>query len=60
MPEQSKELLQEVTDATVATVTTECVHIFPQSTAMISRIDDKDASVRLVDISFVAINHAHL
>jgi hypothetical protein len=42
---QSTELEQEVTDSDVATASTECVHIFPQSTAMISRMDDKDDKV---------------
>ncbi|KAI0283123.1 hypothetical protein BGY98DRAFT_1113126, partial [Russula aff. rugulosa BPL654] len=44
-PGQSTELEQEVINSDVGTTSTKCVHIFPQSTAMIS-IDDKDAKVR--------------
>jgi hypothetical protein len=45
--------MQEVVNSHRATVTTECVHIFPESNAMISGVD-KDAKVRFVDVSSVA------
>ena len=57
---QSTEVKQEVTDSGVATAFTECVYIFPQSIAMMSGVDDKDAKVRFADISSVAINHTYL
>jgi hypothetical protein len=58
-PGQSTELEQEVINSDVGTTSTKCVHIFPQSTAMIS-IDDKDDKVRFADPSSVVINHAYL
>jgi hypothetical protein len=51
---------QEVTDSGAGATSTACVHIFPQSIAPKSGIDDKDAEVRFADLSFVAINHACL
>jgi hypothetical protein len=39
---------------------TECVHIFPQSIAMISDIDDKDAKVWFAGLPSVVTNHAYL
>jgi hypothetical protein len=59
-PDQSTELEQEVINSDVTTSITKCVHIFPQSTAMISGIDDKDAKVRFLNLSSVAIDHAYL
>ena len=55
-PDQSTELDQEVMDSGAATSATECAHIFPQSIAITSGFDDKDAKVRLADPSVVAIN----
>jgi hypothetical protein len=57
---QCTELTQEVANSDVATTITSCVHIFPQSIAKISDVDDKDAKVRFADLSSVTINHAHL
>jgi hypothetical protein len=59
-PDQSTELEQEVINSDIATTCTKCVHIFPQSSAMISGIDDKDAKVRFPNLSSVAIDHAYL
>src|SRR6267154_1124709 len=53
------EVRQELEADAGATIT-ECAHIFPESIAMTSGIDDKDAKVRFADLSSVAINHAYL
>ena len=55
----STEIDQEVMNSDVATVITACVHIFPESIAMMSGVDDKDTKVRFADPPSVAINHWH-
>ena len=54
------EVEQEATDSGLGASSAQCVHIFPESIAMISGIDDKDAKVWFADLSSVAINHAYL
>jgi hypothetical protein len=58
--EQSTEVRQEAVNSNAGSSSTECVHIFPQSIAMISDIDDKDAKVWFADLSSVVTNHAYL
>lgn len=54
---QCTEIKQEVTADSYARVApTECVHIIPQSVAMVSSVDDKNAKVRFGDLSSVALN----
>ena len=55
------EVEQEVIDSgLVVAADTQCVHILPESIAMISGIDDKDAKVWFAALSSVGINHAYL
>ena len=52
----STEIYQEVMNSDVATTVTACVHIFPESIAMMQGVDDKDTKVQFADRPSVAIN----